>query len=597
MLGARLGRYTRRQILERGLALGLSTPIIMGLLAACGGDDDDDDNSDSQAAVDADVTEEPQESSSDSTATEAEEEQTEAAPDAETEPAAGSSEERNPSDNRVFTTSLPGGAPDLDPHSAYDERASMVFFGTYEMLLRLKGESTFDYQPMLASEWESNEELTEFTFKIDEGITFQDGTTCDAQAIKDSFVRFASLGLGPVNVFTRFVADPEKQIEVVDPTTVTFTMAKPEPLFLAAMASQYGPFVVSPTAVEEHKTEDDPWAHEWLVQNMVGAGPYLPTEVMPNDRFVLDRYPDYHGVEHFFDQIVIRVVDEPQTRRQLLEGGEVDGDVNPAITDRAALKENPEIQVVDYDSTSCSWELLNYALLSKEERLALCWAYPYQQVIEDIMQGYGKKQGPIPDTVVGFDPDIELFSQDLDKAKQLFDQAGFDYSQEIEYLYQTGDDIATAQLFQSSLAEIGVTLTLREIDPSGMNSLLFGDQPAEERPHIISWGWWPDYNDSYNQLYPNFHSESFGSAGSNALGYSNAKVDELLDKAGNATSQDELTELTSQIVQILIWEDPAAIFYVQNTRSTALRADIRGFIPNAIYIATYNFHEMWREAT
>ncbi len=594
MLGVHTRRYSRRQVLERGLALGLSTPVIMGLLAACGGDDDDDDDESS-----SDTTEEQSastETEAESEATETTEESDEAGTAAGTEGDTGTGEARNESDNRVFTTTLPGGAPDLDPHSAYDERASMVFFGTYEMLLRLKDESTFEYEPMLAKEWEANDDLTEFTFRIDEGITFHDGSICDAQAIKDSFVRFHSMGLGPVDVFARFVDDPEAQIEVVDPTTIVFTMNQPEPLFLAAMASQYGPFVVSSQAVEENKTDDDPWAHEWLVLNMVGTGPYTPTEIKPNEQFVLDRYDDYHGAEHFFDRIIIRVVDEPQVRRQLLEGGEADGDVQPAITDREDLKNNPDLQVVDYDSTSCSWELLNYALLNKEVRQALCYAYPYQTIIDDIYQGYGKIQGPIPDTVVGYDPDIPLYSQDLDKAKELLDSGGFDYSQEIEYLYQTGDDIASAQLFQSSLAEIGVTLKLREIDPSGMNSLLFGDQPAEERPHIISWGWWPDYNDSYNQLYPNFHSESFGSAGSNALGYSNADVDELLDQAANAATQEELTELTSQIVQILMWDDPAAIFYVQNIRSTALSADIRGFVPNGIYIATYNFHKMWREA-
>ena len=47
----------------------------------------------------------------------------------------------------------------------------------------------------------------------------------------------------------------------------------------------------------------------------------------------------------------------------------------------------------------------------------------------------------------------------------------------------------------------------------------------------------------------------------------------------------------------MIQDDPAAVFYAQIIRPQLLRHDIRGFRPNGIYIASYNFHEMWREAT
>ncbi len=578
MMQIRSGRMTRRQVLHRGLALGLSSPIIMSLLAACGGDDDDDTQSGDATATLVPVGQE--------TSTPGDEEPT---------PTSGGS--ANQSDNTTLTVLLEGGAPDLDPHSAYDERASLVFFGVYELMLKLKGESTFDFEPMLAREWESNDDLTEYTFTIDEGILFQDGSTCDAQAIVDSFTRYLEQGLGPVDVIGRFIDDPASQMTAVDATTVRFTMNKPEPLFLPAMASQYGPFVLSPTAMEENATPDDEWAHEFFLSTMVGTGPYIVTEHEPNELFVLGRFEDYHGEAPFFDQINIRVVPESVTRRQLMESGDADGDVASDIEDRAAMKENADLQVIDYDSTQTSWMLLNYALLSLDERLGFCYAFPYTEVVENVLRGYAKQQGPIADTIVGYDANIPLFETDLDQAREHFEAASASENS-YEFLYQTGDvsSRSNAQLFQANLAEIGVTLDLREIDPSAMNDLLFGDTPAEERPHIISWGWWPDYNDSYNQLYPNFYSGAFGSEGANALGYANADVDELLDQAAAAATEEELIDLTGQIVQIMMWDDPAAVFYAQVIRSTVLRSDIRGFVPNGIYIATYNFTDMWREA-
>jgi len=591
LMQARLGRLTRRDVLHRGLALGLSSPLIMSLLAACGGDDDDDSDDDDSGG-DGGSGGEPTPTVTPvpvgrATNTPAEEEPT---------PTEGSG--RNESDNRTFVMAFTGGVPDVDPQSAYDNQASSMFLAVYEMLLRLKGASTFEYEPMLAVEWEANDDLTEFTFKLREGVVFHDGTPCDAEAVKKSLTRFHQMGRGPVDVIARFIDDPDSQMEVIDDVTIKFIMNKPEPLFLAAMASEYGPLIVSPAAMEEHATDDDPWAHEWFSQNMVGTGPYRVVEAEPQERFRFERFPDYNGPEHFFDEIIARVVPEGVTRRQLLEAGEVDAVAVLPADDIIDLRSNPDIQVVSYDTTQCNWIRLNYVRLNRDIREALCWAFPYDDVIEQVMRGLAKKQGPIADTVVGFDPSIELYTTDLDRARELFEAGGYD-GEELEYMLADGnaDDDAIAQLFQASLAEIDVNLKITRVDRSALIDMNYGDSPPEERPHMVSAGWWPDYNDSYNQLFPNFHPDSAGSAGSNSMFYGNEQVGELLDQAGRAETEQELVDLTSQILQIMIREDPAAVFFAQITRSTLLRADIRGFVPNGIYIASYNFHEMWREAT
>jgi peptide/nickel transport system substrate-binding protein len=96
---------------------------------------------------------------------------------------------------------------------------------------------------------------------------------------------------------------------------------------------------------------------------------------------------------------------------------------------------------------------------------------------------------------------------------------------------------------------------------------------------------------------PNFHPDSAGSAGSNSMFYGSEEVGKLLNQARDAATEEELVEATGQILQIMIQDDPAAIFYAQTTRAKLPRHDIRGFRPNGIYIASHNFHEMWREAT
>ena len=165
---------------------------------------------------------------------------------------------------------------------------------------------------------------------------FQDGTPANAQAVKDSYTRWIELEGSPVNVITRFCDSPDK-MEVVDETTLRFNLGSPQPLFLAAMASSYGPMVISPTALAENATEEDPYAHEWAKAFAVGSGPYILESNSVNEGITLAKFDGYHrGWEgNHFDGVIFRVVPEDATRRQLLERGEADAATSNLTIDAA----------------------------------------------------------------------------------------------------------------------------------------------------------------------------------------------------------------------------------------------------------------------
>ena len=61
--------------------------------------------------------------------------------------------------------------------------------------------------------------------------------------------------------------------------------------------------------------------------------------------------------------------------------------------------------------------------------------------------------------------------------------------------------------------------------------MTYGSAPAEERPQLFSWSWWPDYNDAYNEIYPSFYGESIPDGQRpNVHFYDNDRLDEILDK-------------------------------------------------------------------
>ncbi len=199
-------------------------------------------------------------------------------------------------------------AVDLDPHSAYETVSSLVCLNTYEMLVRYKDDSTDEVEPILAESFEWAEDNIAVTFTLPTNVPFQDGSLCDAQAVKDSMIRFRRLERGPFLVLQRFIDNPEDQIELLDASTVRFNFDRHQPLFLAAVVSSYRPFIVSPTAVAENAADDDPWAYEFSQFNPVGTGSYRLVESIFNDRFVLERYDEFHG--NRFSRIVIRIVRE-----------------------------------------------------------------------------------------------------------------------------------------------------------------------------------------------------------------------------------------------------------------------------------------------
>lgn len=551
------GRLTRRQVLETGLRLGLATPAIGALMAA--------------------------------------------APEAS---AAGSqpgrtSRLRDQSGTNTFTVVVNGGTEDVDPHSTYTTIGSAICYGVYEMLIRYKGQSTSEYEPMLAEAWDVNPQNTTFTFKIKPNVQFHDGTPCDAAAVKASFTRFFQLGLGPAdNVLKRFIASPDA-IQAVDASTVRFTTSQPEPLFLAALASSYGPYVVSPTAVEKNKTSDDPWAHKWFVANAVGTGPYKLIENSVTERVVLQRFDGYHGGwdGSHFDQIVFRIVEENAVRRQLLEQGQADAltqDLTPE--DIASLKNVPSLQVLTYPSTRVNWAIMNAVRMKTADvRRGFSYAFPYDDVLNGVYKGLVKRSGPIPDTVTGYDPNVFLYKTDLDQAKRLILSGGFAAGDKFDLVVTAGDEVgkSIAQLFQANVQKIGFQLDISELDSATIDGIVYGDQPVEQKPMFIDWAWWPDFNDPWNQLKANFVKSAIGSGGSNAGGYVNDRFEQLMDQAKHA-DQAKLAELMKEAQNILTEQDPPAIFYGQTLYFTVLGKDIQGFVPNPLYLAAYPFWNMSR---
>ena len=491
---------------------------------------------------------------------------------------------------------------DFDPASAYLLSEALIWRGIYESLIRLKGDSASEVEPLLADTWEANADKSSWTFHLHPGVTFSDGEPFDAQAVKDNYVRTIGLELGTNFILGAFITDPATQIVVVDPLTVRFDIGAPTPHFDLVMAAQYGTGIVSPRVFREHSTGDADQGHEWLLGNAVGTGPYVMETLAPGDQVVLVQNPNYwRGWDGaHFKKVIIRSIPEASTRRQLLESGEVDIAYAGTPEDTAAVRAAPRFFVGDFKNLDLTYIILGaYGPLAKPEaRQAMNYLFPYDDFLNTVQKGtLERAHGVFPDLLLTQDPDVFMYQTDIPKAQQLLDAAGVAPGTELTYEYYTGFGKEAGLIMQDQLAKVGLKLKIVEKEFSAMNADLTTDRPVEERANMYYWGWWPDYNDPSNFSWILFHSGAAPDACPcyNSGYYKNARVDEIIDAGFTETDAAKLAAMFKEAQDILVRQDPAWIPVGQQLDETYFRSDIAGQVFNPLYILTWDYYALSRE--
>lgn len=369
------------------------------------------------------------------------------------------------------------------------------------------------------------------------------------------------------------------------------------------MAATYGPQVVNVKAAMAHEVDGD-MGNAWMSTSPEGAGtgPYRLTSFEPNAATILERYDGYWGGwdGNHFERIVIRVIDTPEVVRELVESGELDivNRFHLPPTDFIALESDASL-VTDWQPTSEVVYLpmtMVGPLASKEARQALSYAFPYQDVLDGFYEGKATQpRGLVAQTINGYNPETPQYTTDLDKARELLAAAGLEDGTELTLMIQaSASNNLIGTLFQTNLAEVGITLNIEAVDNATVIGAFYGDAPPEERPNVMLFNWWPDYNDAWNQLDPLVRCEPHGSA--NGGFYCNKEVDKLLDVARDAATDAEYQAAVFQLQDILA-DDPSAIYMAEPDWVTVLQQDIQGWAFNPIYLGQVDFYKLSRASS
>jgi len=492
--------------------------------------------------------------SSDSNGSPEDTEDTNSTPD--NEDTTESSEATNSSDDvDTLVIGLDDDPPQLDPHRSSAAVDRQTFQSLFNKLIDIDEE--LNYVPELATDWEVSDDELVYTLTLQEGVLFHDGTSFNAEAVKFNFERMLDLDLSsPRQSEVNLVSE----VNVIDDYEVEIVLSEPFAPFLSVLTDRAG-MMVSPTAVEE--LGDD-------FQNQpVGSGPYEFVERVAQDKIELTRFEDYWGEIPAIENVVIRPYGDEDVRITNLVSGEVDLVNKVAFKDIEKLEEDPNITLMEQDSIGHQGVHLNTRTApfdNKQVRQAFNYAIDRTAITEVVFHN-----GAVP-SVSAFappswaNPDFEQPHADVEKAKALLAESGMEDVSFSLMIRPTPEEEQMAQMMQSMLGEVGITMEVEMIEFGTMlDKLDSGDFEAARLG-------WSGRVDPDGNVYHYYKTD----ASNNYTGYSSPKVDELLDNARTVSDQDERASMYKEMAEIL-WDDAPFIFMYHELDYKAMKSNVKGF--------------------
>ncbi|HYE69207.1 MAG TPA: ABC transporter substrate-binding protein, partial [Anaerovoracaceae bacterium] len=200
----------------------------------------------------------------------------------------------------------------LDPALVDDAESGKVIFNIYEGLLKYASDST-KVEPSLATSWEVSEDGLSYTFHLQEGVKFHDGTDFNAEAVKFNIDRQIPPLVTEDMAYGSFVYGSVKDVEVVDDYTVKINLTAPNTAFLANLAMVMAAPVVSPKALQDNNNN--------VMEAPVGTGPYKFVSWAKDENIVLVRNDEYWGTKAIATNVIFKFIKDNSARVVALNNG------------------------------------------------------------------------------------------------------------------------------------------------------------------------------------------------------------------------------------------------------------------------------------
>ncbi|AEG44995.1 ABC transporter substrate-binding protein [Isoptericola variabilis] len=425
-----------------------------------------------------------------------------------------------------------------DPDVYYSGNGLAITTNAYEGLVRYEPGNHDEAKivPALAESWEVNDDFTEYTFVLRQGVKFHDGTDFDSSAVEASFQRRLDVDAGPA-----YMVQGVAGVEEIDAHTVTVTLSEPNSAFLDYLASPYGPRMISPSALEEHAGDD--FAQTYLSTTSAGTGPYVLSEAVVGEGYQLTYFEDYWGdLEPEFTTVELPVYTEISAMQLELENGDLHALLSAVPTaSRQKYLDSDELQAYALPSFQVGVMYMNpnrELLAEAEARRTLFEGIDWVTLIDQVT-GVSSvpAEGYYPKGALPADVDSRELVHDPAALEQWVSSLPAGTPIQIGHSAGGADAEQMANIIAAQLQALGMQATVT----SHQSSEIFGDFPEnpESAPDVmIAPSTWPDSNNAY------MHGHVFWDpdGGLNHLQCSDETTTALLQEAVTTGSDEKYVE-------------------------------------------------------
>nr|WP_306798732.1 peptide-binding protein [Oceanobacillus saliphilus] len=470
---------------------------------------------------------------------------------------------------------------------------------------------SLEFEANLAKDWTINDDHTEITLTLEEGVTWHDGEPFTADDVVYTYKAIASPGYieaGGVRTeyanklvgYEAFNSGETNEFEGVvaeDDYTVTFKFTEPNVTILKDVSFSIIPehiFGDIPIAdIPSHSATLDPGA-------VIGTGPFKFQDMLEREQYVLAKHADYWKGEPYLDQIVWRIVDQ-SVMLGLLENGEIDFISDPngvPAADFETVAALDHIEIIE--QTDFGYQLMGYKINHRTDadvdsgtlnqdnwvanedmseqlvRQAMAYAIDRQAIVDNLLYGHGSViNAPIAQQFWAYDEDaVTAYSYDPDQANALLDEAGYvdtngDGYREtpdgeewvVNLNYPTGNQLreASAPILAQFLEAVGIKIDLRQ--PKEMSAYVedLTNDNSDWDLYLIGW--------SLGSGDPDPSGLWKSGAAYNFSRWNNPESDQLIEEAmqaPDAFDQSYREEKYSEWQSVFSEDLPALLLYAQN---------------------------------
>jgi peptide/nickel transport system substrate-binding protein len=471
----------------------------------------------------------------------------------------------------AISTNVPA---NLDPIFGNSTGADSRFYNVYLeplVMMDLKGEA----HPALAEKWEWSPDGLSLTLSLRKGVVFHDGTSFDAEAAKFNLdrARDPKATNNSSQFFTKI-----SSVDVVDPSTIKITLTEPQASLMGALSAEAG-YIVSPTAIKKLGAD--------FSQAPVGTGPFRVTGWSAG-QLNAEKFADYWRTDAngkklpYLDKVTVRGQSNTAVKIVELKGG--GAQIIDAIQEKdyPQIKLDPSLILTDTGTGVCQYMSFN------------CGKPPFDNIELRKAVAHGVNREALAKIVAGSDAvivnglgttwyasnQLKGPTFDVETAKAHYAASGHNGTILLSVI-QRDPDTQIAQIIQSMLKEIGITLKIEVLERTAwVEKTLAGNfEMGLQRVGLPVRD--PDIN--FGRYYARDAKQNYARI-------KNEKIFELVDAARSELDQAKRGDMYLQVQQLILDDYNQYFMYITPQRS-AQRVEAQNV--NLDAGAAWIFNSIW----